>query len=56
MNSVLDYWGCGTASCEDCPSKIDGKKPKGHYGVDFCGTAMKLDLLRRQRELDGRDA
>lgn len=53
---VYDYWRCNGVSCRECPSMIDGKKPRYRYGVDWCSDAMTLDLLRRQRELDGRDA
>ena len=44
-----DYWGCGYASCKECPALIDGKTPKDHYHTDSCEYAKVLDLLRRQR-------
>ena len=46
-----NYWGCGGASCLNCPAKKDGKKPRERYGTHSCNQAMKLDLLRRQREV-----
>lgn len=51
VKDFWDYWGCGHASCEDCPALIDGKTPEDHYHTDSCGYAEVLDLLRRQREL-----
>ena len=53
---LSEYWECGVCSCEDCPAVIDGKKPWEHYGLEApnCGKAIKLDLLRRQRELDAK--
>lgn len=56
LKDVYEYWGCTGTGCSQCPAFVDGKKPKERYGVIFCGDAMRLDLLRRQRELDGRDA
>ncbi|WP_165247507.1 hypothetical protein [Adlercreutzia sp. ZJ141] len=49
--SMFQYWGCIAFSCEECPSKIDGKKPRGYYGVNSCDTAKAFDLLARQRKL-----
>lgn len=46
-----DYWGCGGASCLNCPAKKDGKEPRERYGAHSCNQAMKLDILRRQREV-----
>lgn len=47
-----DYWRCRDVEhCDECPAKIDGKKPKKRYGVLSCKTAKILDLLRRQRKL-----
>ncbi len=51
-----DYWKCYGYACSKCPAMFDGKIPSEHYGVSSCLEAQKLDLLRRQRELDGRDA
>lgn len=50
-----DYWGCHGYQCLQCPSLFDGENPCERYdtGTD-CGKAMRLDLLRRQRELDKR--
>lgn len=50
-----DYWGCHGYQCLQCPSLLDGENPCERYdtGTD-CGKAMRLDLLRRQRELDKR--
>lgn len=56
QKDAFDYWRCNGVSCRECPSMIDGKKPRHRYGVDWCSDAKTLDLLRRQRELDGRDA
>ena len=56
LKDVHGYWGCVGVDCSQCPALVDGKKPKKRYGVIFCSDAMRLDLLRRQRELDGRDA
>lgn len=56
-NSIR-YWGCEDFSCDECPALIDGKKPVAFYELDLvrdsCSEAQKLDLLRRQRELDAR--
>lgn len=49
----IEYWGCENILCDDCPAKVDGKTPKEHYGTHSCDRAQALDLLRRQRELDG---
>lgn len=55
LKSSYGYWGCGSVPCEECPSMIDGKRPCVRYQCeDSCLDAMKLDLLRRQRELDAR--
>ncbi len=56
QKDAFDYWRCNGVKCRECPSMIDGEKPRHRYGVDWCSDAMTLDLLRRQRELDGRDA
>lgn len=50
-----EYWHCGSALCSDCPAVIDGKLPRDRYDCVHCGNAQRLDLLRRQRELDGRE-
>lgn len=55
LKSVGWYWDCAGNDCEDCPSKVCGKSPARRYGVDDCMSAMVLDLLRRQRELDARE-
>lgn len=53
--TTYGYWRCGDFSCGECPSEIDGKKPYERYNCpEDCFTSMKLDLLRRQRELDKR--
>lgn len=41
-----EYWGCSENICAECGVR--------RYDADSCGHAMKLDLLRRQRELDKR--
>ena len=56
MKGEYEYWGCNGVECTRCPALVDGKKPKERYGVLWCSGAKTLDLLRRQRELDGRDA
>lgn len=53
---AIDYWGCGYVNCDNCPAKVDGKKPNELYGTYNCDQAKVHDLLRRQRELDGRSA
>lgn len=50
-----DYWRCNGVICRECPSMIDGEKPRHRYGVDWCSDAKTLDLLRRQRELDSKE-
>lgn len=47
------YWGCNLMiSCEDCPAKVDGKKPHERYATGGdCMRAQYLDLMRRQREV-----
>lgn len=53
--TTYGYWRCDDFSCGECPSEIDGKKPYERYNCpEDCFTSMKLDLLRRQRELDAR--
>ena len=56
QESSHDYWKCYGYACSKCPAMFDGKIPSEHYGVSSCLEAQKLDLLRRQRELDGSDA
>lgn len=52
--TVLDYWKCRDR-CFECPSLIDGEMPSKHYGASTCTVAQRLDLLRRQRELDSKE-
>lgn len=58
LKSCVKYWGCNDLSCGKCPALIDGKKPVEFYELDpihdSCHEAQRLDLLRRQRELDAR--
>lgn len=58
LKSCVKYWDCDDFSCGKCPALIDGKKPVEFYELDpihdSCHEAQKLDLLRRQRELDKR--
>lgn len=58
LKSCIQYWGCNDLSCGKCPALIDGKKPVEFYELDpihgSCHEAQKLDLLRRQRELDAK--
>lgn len=56
LKNDYEYWGCTGMECRRCPVLVDGKKPSERYGVLWCSDAIRLDLLRRQRELDGRDA
>lgn len=56
LKGDYEYWGCTGSECHNCPALVDGKKPNQRYGILWCGCAMRLDLLRRQRELDGRGA
>lgn len=55
---TTQYWDCEDFSCDECPALIDGKKPVAFYELDLihdsCSEAQKLDLLRRQRELEKR--
>lgn len=47
-----DYWNCRGFRCYfECPNVKDNQDPAQRYGTNCCGVAMKLDLLRRQREL-----
>lgn len=54
----VDYWNCSNIACSDCPHsgrikellKIDKQDIDSSFS---CEMAMRLDLLRRQRELDG---
>lgn len=45
LKSTCDYFGSSEKPCSECP-----------YDTKNCLIEMRLDLLRRQRELDGRDA
>lgn len=58
LKSCVKYWDCDDFSCGKCPALVDGKKPVEFYELDpihdSCHEAQKLDLLRRQRELDKR--
>lgn len=56
LKDMYEYWGCAKIGCNKCPALVDGKNPRHRYGVDWCYEATTLDLLRRQRELDGRNA
>lgn len=62
IKAMEAYWGCMSSHCFDCPAKVDEKRPFERYEtgkgltVTRCLVAQRLDLLRRQRELDGRDA
>lgn len=48
-----EYWGCGEASCWECPSKIDGETPKVHYKSPSCILAARSDIVRRAKALAG---
>lgn len=50
----IEYWQCSDIECGECPSKIDDMTPQERYECNGCDSAMTLDLLRRQRELDKR--
>lgn len=50
----FEYWQCRERECDECPAEIEGMSPKKRYGCNDCCSAMMLDLLRRQRELDKR--
>lgn len=52
LKTFQEYWKCVANVCEECPSMIGGKKPTDYYECAGCLEAQKLDLLRRQRELD----
>lgn len=57
---VYDYWNCNEYYCPDCPSVENEKRPFERYElenkngriVNLCELAQRLDLMRRQRELD----
>lgn len=53
MKRTKEYWNCGTTDCDECPARLDGKDPSERYGCFTCAAAKILDLLRRQRNLDG---
>ena len=49
--SSNDFWGCRESYiCDDCPSKIDGKKPYEYYSTSCCGDARVPHILRLERE------
>lgn len=50
------YWGCRGFTCLACPARIGGLTPREFYEVSGCVPAQTLDLLRRQRALDKREA
>lgn len=50
----FEYWQCLEYECCGCPIEIEGMNPKKRYECNDCCSAMALDLLRRQRELDAR--
>lgn len=50
------YWGCRGFTCLACPARIGGLTPREFYEVPACASAQMLDLLRRQRALDEREA
>lgn len=52
----IDYWGCRGVDCSLCSGMVGGEKPWERYGTIDCDDAKTLDLLRRQRELDAREA
>lgn len=51
-----EYWGCRWIECTECPATIGGETPMKRYHTPRCEIAQTLDLLRRQRELDGKGA
>lgn len=56
LKSYNEYWGCDGV-CSRCPARIDDEKLHERYDTSpSCTSAMTIDLLRRQRKLDGRDA
>ena len=50
----FEDWQCREHDCDECPAEIEGMSPKKRYGCNDCCSAMTIDLLRRQRELDKR--
>lgn len=58
LKDFTDYFGCADFKCSECPAagRFGGKYPDRYYFSDDydhdCEDAMKLDLLRRQREID----
>lgn len=51
LKLITDYWGCTGSFCKNCPSMIDGKRPRERYGVDTCGYAMRKELVIRAKKL-----
>lgn len=56
LKSFSKYWRCEGCACAPCPSKIEGRTPSSHYETVSCDKARIFDLLRRQRELDAKEA
>lgn len=46
-----EYWRCSEIPCDECPSRLDGKKPRAYYGVGGCDEAMACDLVARCKQL-----
>lgn len=53
---MKEYWGCFGVNCDSCSAAIEGEIPAVRYDAKDCSIAQKLDLLRRQRELDAKEA
>ena len=56
LKGLTQYWEC-RRECEygkECPSMKGWETPQQWYGVESCLVAQKMDLLRRQHELDAR--
>ena len=51
------YWDCRGFNCyHECPNVRDDMDPAQRYGTGTdCAAAMRLDLLRRQRETLGKE-
>lgn len=49
--TAAEYWGCERLACDECPALVGGRTPRERYGTARCGTAMKIELLQRRREL-----
>lgn len=52
--TYYEYWKCRHATCSECPSPIEGKKPFKYYNVDYCREAQTRDIKRRLEAIQER--